>query len=197
MVELFHDWGPWFLMIQATMVAVEAFIPVLPVEIVVIGSGALAADGFLPVSVALLVTFAGCLLGDVGLYAIFRFQLIRVLYRWRWGRTVHRALLRTSVRAGGATTWVGLLLIRWIPGGRTASMATAGIMRLSWAQGLSLGVVGALIWALWLVGLGYISGTTTGLPPWVSTVMGLTIGTLVGLVIAMVAARRRRARSQV
>lgn len=192
MTELLEGWGIWYLPLQALFVALTALVPPFPSEIMVIASGAFASTGELSLFSVMVATTVGCLAGDLVLYTLFRHQLIRVLYRWRWGRRMHRGMLRASIRAGSATTLVGLLLIRWIPGGRAASMATAGIMRLPGPQVSVLLVLGALIWSGWLVGLGYITGTTTGAPPWVSTLIALVIGTLVGLTIAALAARKRR-----
>ncbi|MDZ5076417.1 DedA family protein [Nesterenkonia sp. HG001] len=192
---LLEEWGWWYFAAQLAAVAFTAFVPPFPSEIMVIASGSMAADGLMPLSMVLTVTTIGCLLGDIGVYLLFRYQLIRLLHRWRWGRLIHRKLLRMSLRAGGPSTWVGLLLIRAVPGGRCASMATAGIMRLTWPFLVPLALAGAVTWSLWLVGLGYITGTTTGLPPWASTVAAVGVGTLVGLIIAVVSARRRRSRT--
>lgn len=197
MIDLLEDWGAWFLPLQALAVAFTAFVPPFPAEVMVIASGAISADQLLPLWAVAAATVAGCLVGDVGLYVLFRYQFIRVLYRWRWGRRMHRMVLRTSIRAGKANTWMGLLLIRWLPGGRATSMASAGVMRLPWPRLIPLAGLGAVIWSAWLIGLGYITGTTTGLPPIVSTLMGLAIGTIVGLVLALAVTRRRRARAQV
>lgn len=190
--SLYESWGFWYFLLQAVAVALTAFVPPFPSEVMVIASGTMAAEGIIPLSMVLAVTFLGCLTGDLGVYALFRYRLIRVLYRWRWGRKLHRSMLRLAIRAGGASTWVGLLLIRGIPGGRTASMAAAGMVRLHWQGLITLALAGAVVWTLWLVGLGYITGTTTGLPPWASTVVAVIMGTLVGLIIAMIVARSRR-----
>lgn len=197
MIAQLEDWGIWFLPVQALAVALTAFVPPFPAEVMVISSGAMAAQQLLPLWAAAAATVSGCLAGDLGVYILFRYQIIRVLYRWRWGRRMHRLVLRTTIRAGRTSTWVGLLLIRWIPGGRSASMMTAGMMRLPWPRVLPLAALGAVIWSTWLIGLGYITGTTTGLPPLASTLMGLAIGTLVGVIITWAVTRRRRARAQV
>lgn len=197
MVELFEQWGLWYLPLQALAVAFTAFVPPFPAEVMVIASGAMAAESIMPLWAVLLATFLGCLAGDVALYACFRYQFIRLLHRWKWGRKIHRALLRASIRAGDANTLIGLLLIRWVPGGRAASMASAGMMRLSWGPLVGLALLGAATWTAWLAGLGYITGTTTGLPPLVSTIAAIVIGTLVGLAIAVLYTRRRRASAQV
>lgn len=191
---LYQEWGFYYFIFLAVAVAFTAIVPPFPSEVMVIASGTMAADEIFPVLLVLAVTFLGCLAGDIGLYLLFRYRLIRLLYRWKWGRNLHRKLLRISIRAGGATTWAGLLLIRWIPGGRSASMATAGMMGLGGGPMVALALLGALTWSLWMVGLGYITGTTTGLPPWASTVAGIVVGTLVGLGITVVMARNRSRR---
>lgn len=197
MIDLLDQWGIWFLPLQAVAVAVTAFVPVLPSEAMVVASGAMSAAELMPLWAAAAATLGGCFLGDLGLYLAFRYQLIRVLHRWRWGRGLHRVALRSAIRAGRTNTWIGLLLIRWLPGGRTASMVSAAMMRIGWAPLFSLVGLGSVIWSTWLIGLGYITGTTTGLPPIISTLMGVAVGTLVGLIIAWVSTRRRRVRTQV
>lgn len=197
MDSLFNDWGLWYLFLQWAAVAATAFIPPLPAEVMVIASGAMAAEGTMSLGVAFTVTFLGCQVGDLLLYLSVRYRLVRILHRWKWGRGLHRGLLRLSLRAGKVNTWVGLLLLRWVPGGRTACMVSAALMKQSWGTCLWITTIGSVIWTAWLVGLGYITGTTTGLPPWVSTLIGLGVGTLVGLGIAVLWSRRRQGSTQV
>lgn len=189
--DLFSDWGVWFLAVQLIAVAVTGPVPVTPSEVLVIGSGSLAAHGSLPLWLVFAVTFAGCLIGDVTVWLMCRRPVLRILYRWRWGRSAHRRVLRLSVRIGPRAAWWSLLLIRWMPGGRTASMAAAGMTRMSWGRLAALAVIGAVIWSAWLIGLGWTAGAATGLTPWVSTLIGLTAGTMVGFMIAVVLGRRR------
>ncbi|EXF26272.1 membrane protein [Nesterenkonia sp. AN1] len=191
---LYQEWGLYYFVVLAVAVAFTAIVPPFPSEVMVIASGTMAAEEIFPLLMVLAVTFIGCLTGDIGVYLLFRYKLIRLLYRWRWGRRLHRKMLRISLRAGGASTWAGLLLIRGIPGGRSASMATAGIMRLGGRSIVALCLLGALTWSLWLVGLGYITGTTTGLPPWASTAAAIVVGTLVGLGITVLMTRQRSRR---
>ena len=191
---LYQEWGLFYFVVLAVAVAFTAIVPPFPSEVMVIASGTMAAEEIFPLLLVLGVTFIGCLAGDIGVYLLFRYKLIRLLYRWNWGRRLHRKMLRISIRAGGATTWAGLLLIRGIPGGRSASMATAGIMRLGGSAIVALSLLGALTWTLWLVGLGYITGTTTGLPPWASTAAAIVVGTLVGLGITVLLTRHRSRR---
>lgn len=88
--------------------ALTAVVPLLPAEYIVIVSGAMASRRELLLAGAFTSTFIGCLSGDIGLYALFRYKLIRMLYRWKWGRHLHRQLLKIALHAGGRSTWVGL-----------------------------------------------------------------------------------------
>lgn len=192
--EFYADWGFWFFLIQSMAVALTALVPPLPAEFMVIGSGTMAAEGVVPLSAAWGSTFLGCLAGDIGLYSLFRYKFIKVLYRWKSGRLLHRKILRISLHTGGTSTWFGLLLIFAMPFGRSAAMATAGMMKLSWPKLMLLAVVGGAGWSSWLAGLGYGTTRVTDLPAWGSTVLGILMGTLAGAVIAYIGTRGRRVR---
>lgn len=168
----------------------------MPSELFVIGSGALAADGRASLPLAVLTAWVGCWLGDVGLYALFRHRLAGVLDRWAWGRAVHRGIRRVLERAGPTSSLAGLFALRFVSGGRTASMAAAGIAGLRWRPFLWLSGTGSLTWSCWMVGLGWVTGSATGLPWWASAVLGLGFGTLLGLAAAVVVGRRRRGRGR-
>ena len=120
--------GGWFHPLTALLVALDAPIPPVPSEVFVIGSGSLAAAGRVSLPLSVLTAWLGCWLGDVGLYALFRFRLITVLERWAWGRTVHRGVRRVLATAGPASSLAGLFMLRFVSGGRTASMAAAGVV---------------------------------------------------------------------
>lgn len=189
--EFYADWGFWFFLVQGLAVALTALVPPLPAEFMVIASGTMAAGGMVPLAAAWSATFLGCLAGDIGLYSLFRYKFIRVLYRWKWGRLAHRRILRISLHAGGASTWLGLLLIFAMPFGRSAAMATAGMMKLNWLRLVLLAVAGGIGWSSWLIGLGYGTTYVTQLPAWGSTLLGILLGTLAGAGIAYIGTRGR------
>ncbi|WP_120004120.1 DedA family protein [Nesterenkonia muleiensis] len=190
--DFYTEWGFWFFLVQGIAVALTALVPPLPAEFMVIASGAMAAEGVLPLSGAFMATFVGCLIGDIGLYALFRYKLMRLFLRWKWGRKLHRKILHISLHTGGISTWFGLLLVYAMPFGRSAAMATAGMMRMSWARLIGLAVIGGFLWSWWLIGLGYVPAAATDLPPWASTVAGIALGTAAGAVIALIGTRGRR-----
>ncbi|MCY1157857.1 MAG: hypothetical protein MOP51_878 [Citricoccus sp.] len=186
--------GWWFHPLTALLVALDAPVPPVPSELFVIGSGAMAQLGTVGLTPSLLAAWLGCWAGDVGLYALFRYRLTGLLDRATWGQRIHRGILRLLDRAGPAPSYATLFVLRFVSGGRTASMAAAGIAFLPWRPFLVLSGGGALLWAVYMVGLGWVTGSATGLPTWASAAVGMVLGTLAGLVIAGVIAVRRRSR---
>jgi membrane protein DedA with SNARE-associated domain len=186
--------GWWFHPLTVLLVALDAPVPPVPSELFVIGSGALANEGTVGLAPSVLAAWLGCWAGDVGLYALFRYRLTGLLDRASWGQRIHRGILRLLDKAGPAPSYATLFVLRFVSGGRTASMAAAGIASLPWRPFLVLSGTGALVWAVYMVGLGWVTGTATGLPTWASAVVGMALGTLAGLVIAGVIAVRRRSR---
>lgn len=190
--ELLDALGWWFHPVTALLVALDAPFPPTPSELFVIGSGALASAGSLSLVPSVLAAWLGCWAGDLGLYALFRYRLTDLLDRWRWGRAVHRGIRRLMVKAGRESSLAGLFVLRFVSGGRTASVAAAGIGGIRprvflWHSGL-----GALVWSVYMVGLGWVTGQATGLPWWASAVVGMLLGTLAGALIAGIVALRRR-----
>ena len=74
----------------------------------------------------------------------------------------HQAVHTAIAKAGRSTTYGAIIGIRFIPGGRLATTAAAGIANVS-TRGFSLcAALGGLLWAVWSVGLGYFTGAATG-----------------------------------
>lgn len=193
---LLEDLGAWFHPLTFVLVALDAPIPPVPSEVLVIGSGSLAAAGRTSLPASALTAWLGCWLGDVGLYALFRHRLAAVLDRWRWGRAVHGGIRRLLAKAGPAQSLAGLFVLRFVSGGRTASMAAAGVAGVRWRPFLWLSGTGSLTWSGYMVGLGWITGSATGLPWWASAAVGVVFGTLLGVAVAAVVARRRRGKER-
>ncbi|MGO1883840.1 MAG: DedA family protein, partial [Citricoccus sp.] len=137
---------------------------------------------------------AGTWAGDAGLYALFRYRLTSLLDRMSWGQRIHRGILRLLDKAGPAPGYASLFVLRFVSGGRTASMAAAGIAGIPWRPFLALSGSGSAVWSVYMVGLGWFTGGATGLPFWASALVGMGLGTLAGLVIAGVIAVRRRSK---
>ncbi|KNH19606.1 membrane protein [Arthrobacter sp. ZBG10] len=191
------SWGAaiYFWIIPAVLG--DAIFPPIPSEMVVITAGALSADGranfFLITALSALASWVG----DMVVFQLFRQRLSHILDRWKWGRKVHRGIHQGLAKAGRSSTYGTIIGARFLPGGRLATCAAAGIANVS-LRGFSLCAgLGAIVWAFWLVGLGYFTGSATRLPFWASSLIGVALGLVIGAVVGIIVTRRRGDRSPV
>ncbi|GHD00545.1 DedA family protein [Zhihengliuella salsuginis] len=187
--------APLYYLITLFLVALDAPFPPVPSELLVLGSGPMVAAGHLNPVLAWLAAAAGCWLGDMGLYWVFRRGLTQWLDRFRWGRWVHRNTVALMNRVGRETTYASLLGIRFVTGGRTASVAAAGIAGVPPGVFAALAGLGAALWAAWMMLLGYFTQALTGWPTWSATLLSMGLGALIGAGLAAFLAwtkRRRR-----
>lgn len=185
------SWGTAIYFWIIPIVLGDAIFPPVPSEMVVITAGALSADGRANVLLVLALSALASWLGDVVVFQLFRKRLSHVLDRWKWGRRVHSGIHAAIAKAGRSSTYGTIIGARFIPGGRLATSATAGIANVS-VRGFSLCAgLGAVLWACWLVGLGYFTGSATGLPFWASSLIGVALGLVIGVVVGVIVTRRR------
>ncbi len=185
------SWGTAIYFWIIPIVLGDAIFPPVPSEMVVITGGALSADGRANVLLVLALSALASWLGDVVVFQLFRKRLSHVLDRWKWGRRVHSGIHAAIAKAGRSSTYGTIIGARFIPGGRLATSATAGIANVS-VRGFSLCAgLGAVLWACWLVGLGYFTGSATGLPFWASSLIGVALGLVIGVVVGVIVTRRR------
>lgn len=190
-------WGAAIYFWIIPLVLGDAVFPPLPSEMVVITGGALAAEGRANLWLVALIAAATSWLGDMVVFQLFKRRLSHVLDRWAWGRRVHRGMHDAIAKAGRSSTYGAIIGVRFIPGGRLATSAAAGIADVS-TPGFSLCAgLGGVLWASWQTGLGYFAGTTTGLPFWASSLIGVGVGLLIGVGVGVIATRRRGNRSPV
>ena len=171
--------------------ALDAVLPIVPSEAVVIAASVLAAKGELSIWLIALAAAAGGFLGDSGSYVLGRTA----------GAAAAGRLFRSS-KARGRLSWADealdrhgatiIVVARFIPGGRTATTFTAGVVRLPWPRFAAADGVGATLWAAYAAGLGYLSGETFERRPLYAFLFGLGLALLGALVVE--AARRLHAR---
>ncbi len=188
--------APLYLLVMVAVIFVDVVLPVVPSELMVIGAGTMSAHGMLLLPFALVAAFAGSWLGDVAIFLLFRRRLTHFLDRFRWGRSVHRGLRRAIDKAGTSPTYAAVVAVRFLPGGRTASMAAAGIAELPLRPFMLAAAAGGVLWTAWLVGLGFVAGASTGLPAGVSALLGMAVGTLVGAITAAVLALKKHRKAK-
>lgn len=188
--------APLYLLVMVVVIVLDAAAPVLPSELLVIGAGTLGSvdPGTLPVTIA--TVFAGSWLGDLALFLLFRRKLTHLLDRFRWGRSVHRGVRKAIASAGSTSTYAGVVAVRFLPGGRTASVAAAGIAELPLRPFALASAAGGVLWTAWLVGLGFVAGVSTGFPTELSALLGMLVGTLVGVITAAVLALKKRRKAR-
>lgn len=144
-------WHPAFYLLIVPLVVIDAAIPAVPSEIFVVTTGALAAADQLNVIVAVVLAGLGAWLGDALVYFLFKKKLSRFLDRFKWGRAVHRAILKAANKGGSSSTYAAIVAGRFIPAGRTATMAAAGMAQVPTKGFLLADAVGALMWGDWMV----------------------------------------------
>lgn len=191
------SWGAAIYFWIIPLVLGDALFPPIPSEMVVITGGALSADGRANVLLVAALAALASWLGDMVVFQLFKRRLSHVLDRWRWGRKVHHGVHQALAKAGRSSTYGAIIGARFIPAGRLATSAAAGIADVS-VRGFSLCAgLGAVLWAGWLVGLGYFTGSATKLPFWASSLIGVGVGLVIGAVVGVIVTRRRGTRSPV
>lgn len=190
-------WGAAIYFWIIPVVLGDAIFPPLPSEMVVITAGALSADGRANVFLVAILAALASWLGDLVVFQLFKRRLSHVLDRWSWGRKFHSGVHLAIARAGRSSTYGAIIGIRFIPGGRLATTAAAGIANVS-TKGFSFcAALGGSLWAVWSVGLGYVTGSATKLPFWASSLIGVGLGLVIGAIVGVIVTRRRGNRSPV
>ena len=200
LVQLVAGLGLWGYGILFLVVALEcsAFVGLLvPGESLVAVAGVLAQQQVLDAGIAWWVAFVGAVLGDSGGYALGRF------YGRPWlARHGHRAGL-TEARLGKTDELfrrhgaISVLLGRFVGFARALMPFAAGAGQMRYMSFLAFDVVGAALWSLAFIALGYTLGASWGrVAHWLgrgTTLLGIA------LVAAAAAAwwlRRRRLRTR-
>lgn len=167
--------SPWFYLLIFTCIVVDAFLPMVPGETLVVAAGVFAGPWELVLLVA--VAAVAAFLGDHLSYWIGRAGGARLVRRLPFGGGV-RALAWASraLRLRGATL---ILAARYIPGGRTAVTLSAGSTAFPLRRFVPLVGAAALSWALYSAAIGWLGGATFEHDPLLGLVAG--VGVAVGI----------------
>lgn len=167
-------------LVMAALVAVDAVIPAVPGEVAVISSGALAAAGHLNIVWAIVAATLGALAGDLTVHGLSRRALPGALERFRLGRRLKGKISEAHERMG-STSAAAIIATRFIPLGRTAAAAAAGVAGMRSRRFAVIAFAAGLLWSSWAVGLGYVTGSVTDAPLWLQVAIGVAVGVLVGV----------------
>ena len=168
----------------------DAVVPILPSETAAIVCGIQAARGQLSLGIVLALAAAGAFSGDNTSYA---------LGRWVGGPIQRR--LFSGVRARKRLDWAErfladrgsyvLVIARFIPGGRTATTFTSGLVKLPWLRHFAPFIaLAAICWAGYAVLLGYLGGRTFRDQPLYAVL--LAFGIAAAITVGVEAFRRLR-----
>ena len=149
--------SPWTYAVILAVAAIDALVPLVPSETTVIAAGVLAGAGDLALGLVIAAAAAGAYAGDTSAYGLgrrFDGRLDRLLFGDAKGAR-RRAWAERTLERHGAPVIVGA---RFIPGGRTATMVTSGLVGMRWRRFAVFASSAAIIWASYAALLGYLGG---------------------------------------
>jgi membrane-associated protein len=184
----------WSYLIVFTIAMLDAFFPIVPSEATAIAAGVVAGTGGLAVEIVILAAAAGALVGDNISFGIGHFLGARVERRFFSGEKAQKRLAwaRSMLdRRGGYL----IVVARFIPGGRTATAFTAGLVEtFPWTRFLRYDAIACAIWGSYTVLLGYFGGRTFEEEPWKGLLLAFGVALAVtGLIELVRHLRGRRA----
>jgi membrane-associated protein len=189
--------GEWWSYLVIFVVAIlDAFIPVVPSETLVVIGGSLSASGDMYFPLVVLAGATGAIIGDNISYWIGHFvgehTVRRLLASPKWHRRLDWA--EKTLHERGAYI---ILIARFIPGGRTAVTFSAGyIQTFSWRRFIVYDVTAGILWATYAASLGYFGGKTFEDHPFWGLALAIAIAISAGLVIELVRHQLRRRRER-
>jgi membrane-associated protein len=192
--QLVSDASGWAYGIVFLVAFLDALVPLVPSETVVITGGVVASAGDLSLPLIIPAAAAGAFLGDNTAYLVghrFGSRARECFFSGEKARKRIEWAERNLSERGGELIAVG----RFIPGGRTAVTLSAGTLRFPWRRFVLFDAVAAVGWALYASLLGYFGGRTFEESPWKGLLLALGIAFAVagGIEVARWALKRRRA----
>ncbi|MEV5690875.1 DedA family protein [Micromonospora globbae] len=177
------------------LLLVDAFVPVIPTQAIMITGGALTVYGGLDLSLTIAVGTAGVLAGDLACYLIGRLAPERRLPRHGEPSRARRVADRVTqgLRRPGPLV---ILLCRFVPGGRMAACFSAGRSHYPYRHFLFYETAAALGWATYGALVGHLGGSALASSTWRLAVIAAVAATgfaAAGWVMTVVTARRARA----
>lgn len=177
----------WVYALIVAIAALDAVFPVVPSEATVIAAAALAGAGELVFGFVLLAGAGGAVIGDNVAYLLGRAGQGRIVERLRrsptWRERAGRAEEKLKQRAGTI-----VVVSRFIPGGRTATMLSAGLVGLSWRRFVLFDLAAGALWAGYAGLIGLVGGKAFADEPLHGLL--LAFGLAAALVLAIEGGRR-------
>jgi membrane-associated protein len=178
---LTSEYGVWTYLILFLIVFSETGLvvaPLLPGDSLLFAAGAICALGTLDVYTLITLLIVAAVVGDAVNYTVGK-RIGNALINGRMGRFVKQEHIeRTHAfyeKHGGKT----IIIARFMPIIRTFAPFVAGIGRMTYSRFFAYNVVGAIVWVVGFVTLGYVFGNQ----PFVKKYFSLVIGGIILLSI--------------
>ncbi|ATO17869.1 hypothetical protein CO540_15440 [Micromonospora sp. WMMA2032] len=167
MAELISDVASpmWAYALLLTLLVADAFVPVVPTQVVMITSGALTVYGGLNLPLTIAVGAVGVFVGDLACYVLGRTAPARRAARHAAPGRARRAVARATRRLREPGPLV-ILLCRFVPGGRMAACFSAGRSRYPYRLFLTYEAAAATGWASYGTLVGHLGGTALTESAW-------------------------------
>jgi membrane-associated protein len=188
--------GPVVCLVVFGLLVVESglFVGVfLPGDSLLFGAGLLVGSGAVDVPIAVLAASAcvGAVLGDTLGYGVGRWGSHTRLARGAKGLG---RFLAAAERVYARHGWFAIVICRWYPGIRAIVPTLAGAGRMHPVRFAAANALGALLWAVGMVLIGYAAA----LVPWMRDAalwaMAVSIALTIGYIAVHVIRRRREGR---
>ncbi|MGR6317191.1 DedA family protein [Micromonospora soli] len=173
MAELISDVASptWAYVVLLGLLVADAFVPVVPTQVVMITSGALTVYGGLSLPLTIAVGALGVFAGDLACYLLGRGAPDRRVSRHAVPSRARRAVARVTrgLREPGPLV---ILLCRFVPGGRMAACFSAGRSRYPYRLFLLYEAAAATGWASYGTLVGHLGGRALTESAWRLAVIG-------------------------
>jgi membrane-associated protein len=185
--------SPWIYVAVFGVAAADAFIPLVPCDVMIITVSVFAAGGDPQIVAVAICATAGAVVGDTVCYGIGRrLHGSRWLVRGRRVRKLHEWATRGLARRG-----VTLLIVaRYFPWGRTATAVVAGSARYPIRRFWMLTAIGGAFWATYVTTIGYLGGSVFSDDPLRAIVIGVAIAFGLTFLIEGIGSVTRRRRDR-
>ncbi|WP_367172687.1 DedA family protein [uncultured Corynebacterium sp.] len=173
---------PLFYPLLSLVIMLDALCPLMPSETVLNLAGAFSGSQGVPdVRWIFGAATIGAIIGD-NLCFMLGGRLIGVVNRLdpesRAGKTIKWVRANQNKRAG-----VTIIVARFLPWARWVATIVLGSVRYNWFLFFIYDTIGVLLWVTIGVGVGYIGGSIMSDYPLLAMIVGVTLGSLVGLAI--------------
>lgn len=181
----------WLLLVIVGLAVIDALLPAVPSEALIITAGVAAAAGTQDLGFVIAAATLGSFIGESIAYGIGRWFGPAVRERMTPGTaraTTFAGAERLLLTRGGLILLTG----RFIPAGRTIAAVAAGATNFQTNRFIAYSAPGAALSAAYVAMLGFLGGAAFASDPLVALLFSLAVGTTITMVIGLARKGRRR-----